>query len=82
MEVLHRIESDDMYRFGKARIAHEKEIRDPDDVFIESEERRRELARRAKRRKAKGNRKNTTEARKKQQTEKMKPRERWKRLVR
>ena len=46
--ILASIESDDMFRFGKARTAREKELRDPDDVFIEAEERRREIARQRK----------------------------------
>jgi hypothetical protein len=37
-----------MFRFGKARTAREKELRDPDDVFIEAEERRKEIARQRK----------------------------------
>ena len=32
------------------RVAREKELRDPDDVFIHAEERRRELARQGKKR--------------------------------
>jgi hypothetical protein len=32
-------------KFGKIRIAMEKRLRDPDDVFIHAEERRQELAR-------------------------------------
>jgi hypothetical protein len=43
--ILESTESDDMFRFGKARTAREKELRDPDDVFIEAEERRKEIAR-------------------------------------
>ena len=45
LETLDGIESHDMFRFGKVRSAREKELRDPDDVFIHAEERRRELAR-------------------------------------
>ncbi len=60
VEMLEGVESDDMFRFGKARIAYEKELRDPDDVFIEAEERRRELARQAKRAKAKAKKRNAT----------------------
>jgi hypothetical protein len=47
-DILLSIEGDDLYRFGKVRQAWEKEIRDPDDLFIEAEERRRELARQGK----------------------------------
>jgi hypothetical protein len=46
--LLHEVELRDMHRFGKARVAREKELRDPDDVFIHAEERRRELARQGK----------------------------------
>ena len=45
IDMLESLESGDMFRFGKARIAWEKELRDPDDVFIHAEERRKELAR-------------------------------------
>jgi hypothetical protein len=46
--IMDQVELRDMHRFGKARIAKEKELRDPDDVFIHAEERRRELARQGK----------------------------------
>ena len=46
--ILHSIETDDLYRFGKVRDARDKELRDPDDVFIHAEERRRELAKQRK----------------------------------
>jgi hypothetical protein len=46
--IMDEVELRDMHRFGKARIAREKELRDPDDVFIHAEERRRELARQGK----------------------------------
>lgn len=42
------VETHDQFRFGKVRLAREKELRDPDDVFIHAEERRRELARQGK----------------------------------
>ena len=48
MSAMDEIESHDQFRFGKARLAREKELRDPDDVFIHAEERRRELARQGK----------------------------------
>ena len=48
INILESVESDDMFRFGMARITREKELRDPDDVFIHAEERRRELARQGK----------------------------------
>jgi hypothetical protein len=44
VSAMDQIESHDQFRFGKARLAREKELRDPDDVFIHAEERRRELA--------------------------------------
>jgi hypothetical protein len=42
---LSSIEGDDSARFGKVRQAWEKELRDPNDVFIHAEERRKEIAR-------------------------------------
>ncbi len=54
--ILHGIESDDLYRFGKVRDAREKELRDPDDVFIHARERRRELAQQRKKQPKRGNR--------------------------
>jgi len=48
LETLHQAELDDWNRFGKVREAWEKSIRDPDDVFIHAEERRKELAKRGK----------------------------------
>jgi hypothetical protein len=53
MSVMEGIEADDSFRHGKVRTAWEKEMTDPDDVFIKAEERRREMAeqeRKAKRR--------------------------------
>jgi aminoglycoside phosphotransferase (APT) family kinase protein len=44
LAILHDIETDDVNRFGKVRDARDKELRDPDDVFIRAKERRRELA--------------------------------------
>ena len=46
--ILLDIETDDLNRFGKIRDVRDKELRDPDDVFIHAEERRRELARQRK----------------------------------
>lgn len=48
LSTLLDIETDDLNRFGKVRDARDKELRDPDDVFIHAEERRRELARQRK----------------------------------
>jgi hypothetical protein len=42
---LDSLEHDDWGEFGKVRIAMEKRLREPDDVFIHAEERRKELAR-------------------------------------
>ena len=44
MSVMEGIEADDSFRHGKVRTAWEKEMTDPDDVFIKAEERRREIA--------------------------------------
>ena len=33
LETMDGIESEDVFHFGKARTAREKELRDPDDVF-------------------------------------------------
>lgn len=44
LEHQHQIELDDWSRYGKVRQAREKELRDPNDVFIQAEERRKELA--------------------------------------
>ena len=38
---------EDWGRVGKIRQAEEKRLRDPDDVFIQAEERRKELAKKA-----------------------------------
>jgi hypothetical protein len=48
LEILHGAELDDWSRYGKVRQAREKELRDPDDVFIHAEERRKELAKKRK----------------------------------
>jgi len=44
LEELHSLELDDWGRYGKAREKWEKHLRDPDDVFIHAEERRKQLA--------------------------------------
>ncbi|HET9285286.1 MAG TPA: hypothetical protein VFR24_25315 [Candidatus Angelobacter sp.] len=49
LETMHQDELDDWGRFGKVRAAYEKELKDPDDVFLEAEERRQELAKKSKR---------------------------------
>lgn len=48
LEDLHQLELEDWGRYGNARQARDKEIADPDDVFIHAEERRKELARQRK----------------------------------
>ena len=48
LEELHQLELDEWARYGKARQKWEKHLRDPDDVFIHAEERRKELAKKRK----------------------------------
>jgi hypothetical protein len=48
LEELHQLELDDWGRYGKARERWEKHLRDPDDVFIHAEERRKQLAKQRK----------------------------------
>jgi hypothetical protein len=48
LETMHSIELDDWGRFGKIRQAEEKRLRDPDDVFIHAEERKKELRKKSK----------------------------------
>jgi hypothetical protein len=48
LEDLHQLELDDWNRFGKIRDARDKELRDPDDVFIQAEERKKQLAKQGK----------------------------------
>lgn len=48
LEILHGAELRDWSLYGKVRQAREKELQDPDDVFIHAEERRKELAKRGK----------------------------------
>ena len=59
LEELHQLELDDWGRYGKAREKWEKHLRDPDDVFIHAEERRKQLAKERKKQFAK-RRKRTT----------------------
>jgi hypothetical protein len=60
VEIINGVELDDMFRFGKVRSAREKELRDPDDVFIEAEARRQELAGQRKKHRARSNKKEAT----------------------
>jgi len=48
---LHDLELEDWAEYGKARQRWEKHLRDPDDVFIHAEERRKELAKQKQRKK-------------------------------
>jgi len=48
LETLNECELHDWNRHGKVRDAWEKWLRDPDDVFIHAENRRRELLRQGK----------------------------------
>ena len=59
LENLHQLELDDWGRYGKARDKYEKHLRDPDDVFIHAEERKKQLAKQRKKQVAK-QRKRTT----------------------
>jgi hypothetical protein len=45
---LHDLELEDWAEYGKARQRWEKHLRDPDDVFIQAEERRKQLAKQGK----------------------------------
>jgi hypothetical protein len=53
LEDLHQIELDDWGEYGKARQRWEKHLRDPDDVFIHAEERRKQLAKQRKQKRKK-----------------------------
>jgi hypothetical protein len=48
LEKMHQAELWDSSRFGKVRQAREKELRDPDDVFIHAEERKEQIAKQRK----------------------------------
>ena len=48
LETMHATELEDWGRFGKIRQAEEKRLRDPDDVFIHAEARKRELLKKRK----------------------------------
>jgi hypothetical protein len=49
LDSLNSLEHEDWGTFSKVRIAMEKRLRDPDDVFIHAEERRKQLARKGRR---------------------------------
>ena len=48
LEDLHQLELDDWGEYGKARQRWEKHLRDPDDVFIQAKERKKQLAKQRK----------------------------------
>jgi len=50
LEDLHQLELDEWGRHGKVRQRWEKELRDPDDVLLQAEERKRQLAKQRKKR--------------------------------
>jgi hypothetical protein len=50
LEKMHSNELNDWARSGKVREAEERRLRDPDDVLIHAEERRRELRKKSRRR--------------------------------
>jgi hypothetical protein len=68
LEHLHQLELDDWGRYGKARQKWEKHVRDPDDVFIHAEERRRELAKQRPLKKSKALRSRPVTARQSKQS--------------
>jgi|SRR5689334_9278806 hypothetical protein len=49
LEDLHQLELDDWSRHGKVRQRWEKYLRDPDDAFLQAEERKKQLAKQLKR---------------------------------
>lgn len=51
LDSLQPVEQEDAYRFGKIRAAREKELRDPNDVFLVAEERKRELKQKGRKKK-------------------------------
>jgi phosphatidylserine/phosphatidylglycerophosphate/cardiolipin synthase-like enzyme len=50
LEDLHQLELDDWNEYGKARQRWEKHLRDPDDVLLQAEERKKQLAKQRKKR--------------------------------
>ena len=49
LEGMHQSELNDWARFGEVRAAYEKTIKDPDDVLMDAEERKKELSNKTKR---------------------------------
>lgn len=50
LQDLHQLELDEWGRYGKVRQRWEKELRDPDDVLLQAEERKKQLAKQRKKR--------------------------------
>jgi hypothetical protein len=50
LEDLHQLELDEWARYGKVRQRWEKYLRDPDDVLLQAEERKKQLAKQRKKR--------------------------------
>ena len=50
LDHLHQLELDDWGRYGKVRQRWEKYLRDPDDVLLQAEERKKQLAKQRKKR--------------------------------
>jgi hypothetical protein len=50
LEDLHQIELNDWGRYGNVHDKYEKHLRDPDDVFLQAEERKKQLAKQRKKR--------------------------------
>jgi hypothetical protein len=48
LETIHKSELKDWAEFGKIRAAYEKKLKDPDDVFLDAEERKEELRQKSK----------------------------------
>jgi hypothetical protein len=48
LDTMHQLELDDWGEYGKSRDKYEKHLRDPDDVFIHAEERKKQLAKQRK----------------------------------
>lgn len=48
LEGMHQSELDDWARFGEIRATYEKKLKDPDDVFLDAEERKRKLRKTSK----------------------------------
>ena len=67
LDSLQPIEMHDSARFERIRAAREKELRDPDDVFLLAEERRKEIERQKSRNKSKRQKRTSTKKERKSQ---------------